>query len=71
MTIAVKLGMGPLISPQFVRLVVHGLPARLCREGMGQTILTAAGFSTAEYTRGGGRIPWRSPSQILWVPGSC
>ena len=50
MTIPVRLGEGHLISPHLTRLVVHGLPARLCREGLGDSLLRCAGYSPAHYT---------------------
>ena len=48
MTIPVRLGEGQLICPTLLQLVVHGLPSRLCRQGLGQTILRCAGYSETE-----------------------
>lgn len=62
MSIPVRLGVGQIISPHLVQLVVHGLPARLCRQGMGQAILTAAGYSSQECSVAGeflGDLPAR------------
>ena len=62
MSIPVRLGAGQIISPHLVQLVLHGLPARLCRQGMGQTLLTAAGYPPQEYSVAGeflGDLPAR------------
>jgi hypothetical protein len=46
--IPVRLGPGQVINPHLVHAVGYGLPARLCREGLGQVLLDSAGFSTTE-----------------------
>jgi hypothetical protein len=47
--IPVRLGPGQLINPHLVHVVVHGLRAGLCREGLRQVLLDLAGCSTTEY----------------------
>jgi hypothetical protein len=41
--IPVRLGPGQVINPHLVHVVVHGLPARLCRERLGQVLLNSGG----------------------------
>ena len=56
MTLPVRLGRGSSFCPTLLQLVVHGLPARLCRQGLGHTILRCAGYSETECRVEGDRV---------------
>jgi hypothetical protein len=55
--IPVRLGPWQVINPHLVHVVFHGLPARLCREGLGQVLLDSARYSAR--VQHGGRVSGR------------
>ena len=64
--IPVHMSQGQLISPFLCQLTVHGLPPCLARQGIGQQLLSSAGYSSQEYTVEGefmGDLPTQYASQ--------
>ncbi|CAL5220709.1 g2765 [Coccomyxa viridis] len=64
--IPVHMSQGQLISPFLCQLTVHGLPPSLARRGIGQQLLSRAGYSSQECTVEGefmGDLPTQYASQ--------